>query len=1343
MAKVADGYVELRSESSRFAVEAKEQISRILDSIRATVQLAADGSGFRADVSRTVAAAAAGQEAVVDVVADAGRLPAEVATAAAAAEAAAPTVNVKVDVDRSSLDRLGDSLGKVGKEGNVLKSVFGGGFSFLGAAVPLAGQAAVALTSLGGGIVAVTGSLAPLVGLAGAVPAALGGIGLAAGVLKLGLGGVAEAVGLLGKAQAVGAKEAKDHAAAVVAAADAVTSARDALAAARVRQSDLAVDGPRQIEQAERSLERSERDLALAQRAQQIAQEDLTRARRDAKRQIDDLNEAVEDGVLSEKEAILALARAKHERDLANNDPRRNALDRQGAELAVERAEDRLEDVRRQRVRDVADAADANSKGVEGSDRVRDARQAEADATQRVADAGVAVADAARNAAVVQRDVARAQITAAHATEQAQHAVTRALEQQAEVLASIGPAGDAAKAALDGLSEPARTFALYLASLRPILKTLKEDVGAAFLPGVQDGIRSMVTGLLPIFSEALVKSGKGIGDWVRQLGTMVSAGPFAADVRTILNDTIGLFGKLGDATLLFIDGMRNFAVAAGPMVSAIGDISKELGAGFRDATARGRESGGLARFFDQTIIALRLTISLTGQFFRLIGNVLKAAAPLGNDILGGTADRLKRLADAAGSVAGQTKLTAFFDKLRPVLAAIAHLVGAVVKGFFRLVDSVDTGLLAKALNAIADKILPAIVDLLIRAQPLGDAILRLIIVLAENEGFLKGLAAGFSLVVGFVVKFIDLVTWIIDNVPGAGPILGGILGSLIAIKLIGSFTPVIGGLNLIGGAIRTLSAVIAAEGVLGKLKAIFGVTAGARGGAAAGSLLSAPVAGGGAAAGGAAAAGAGQAAAGAAAGGGLAAVAVPVAIAGAILAGLAVGSRVANKVVPGLKDFQEERVDKLATIPIIGKPLAKINSTVLGVRDARPPEDGKTLGDDIKKAFGRADDAAERFFKGIPGQLGRARSSIASFARGIPGALGGAAGTVAARIVGSPITTAQGIGRLAGAVRTGAPVVVREARRLGGQVGEAVTSFVASAPGRITRFVDRAGGILSRLPGQAQRAVSGLPATIGGAIESARDRTEKGVNRIIGTVRGLDLGGRAKDIMRPFVDGFKKGWADVNKDTDGAANRVVGKVKDIGSRIVGIARDVAEGGERLGRFLLDSASRLDRFGGEVRRRVVAIGQAIAAGIIEGIRSGAGGVINAARDLAGSAVDAARRRLDARSPSRVFVGIGRNIVEGLVEGIDGQGPKAQEALSRLAGSLKFGAGRMTGPNLTANLYALANNRPPGDEGGAGAGPGRGGDTYQFGPFIGSTDRDLPTAIPRELRKAQYVTGRRAS
>ncbi|WP_405149428.1 phage tail tape measure protein [Sphaerisporangium sp. NBC_01403] len=185
-----------------------------------------------------------------------------------------------------------------------------------------------------------------------------------------------------------------------------------------------------QTEAAQRQLD-AERRLQDSHARTAQAVEDLTAARVHAQQRLEDLARSEASSALDEEGAQIAIERAQQRLDeLGAPDSKATDLDRREADLAYRRAKDRLKEIQQRNADLRKEIADANRAGVEGSAEVVKAKERIAQAQQAEQEAEAALAkareDGARSVAAAEQALADARSDAARQQEEAQRALAKA-----------------------------------------------------------------------------------------------------------------------------------------------------------------------------------------------------------------------------------------------------------------------------------------------------------------------------------------------------------------------------------------------------------------------------------------------------------------------------------------------------------------------------------------------------------------------------------------------------------------------------------------------------------------------------------------------------------------------------------------------------------------------------------------------------------------------------------------------------------------------------------------------------------------------------------------------------
>ena len=572
--------------------------------------------------------------------------------------------NTSIDVNtgpaRQSIDGLLSTMGRMGHVIQASATAAG-----VGLALSLVPQLLAVAAAAGSALVAVTALAA----------------GLGAGLL-----GAAATVGLAfhGMGEALNALEQRQD----KAGRSALQNARSQIsAAAQIRSAQRGVqDAARGVENAQRAVQDAlrgvadaERNLAVAQQQAKRAQEELNAARRQAKRDLEDLALQVEGNRLELRRANLEVERqkenlknlgssqqeiAKATADVATaqerydkvaSDPkatnaqklqaktaldaakareaslkaniRGTALERKEAKLAYDEAVQRQKEARLALQRSVADKAEADRKGVEGSDRVRAALDRVAQANRGVQDAQRGVADAHRRVAEAQRGVVDANRRLADAQ-------ARLADAQKKSNLSALQGANRVRDAFDKLPASAQKFVRFLQSnVFPELNKLRRIAADNLFPGLTKGLRAMQPLWKPI--------GQAVGQFASALGNLAAkagkalGGKFWRDFVKLLGD-IGSFaiteaGKsIGYLAKAFAVLFTAFAPLIREMLPGLTSLAKK----FADWAVAWTKSGGFKEFIDYIKQNGPLLLSTIAELARFLIELLKQFAPLAPLVLG-------------------------------------------------------------------------------------------------------------------------------------------------------------------------------------------------------------------------------------------------------------------------------------------------------------------------------------------------------------------------------------------------------------------------------------------------------------------------------------------------------------------------------------------------------------------------------------------------------------------------------------------------------------------------------------------------------------------------------------
>lgn len=418
------------------------------------------------------------------------------------------------------------------------------------------------------GVMLLLPMLAPLLATAAGGFAALAtaavGVLAGLGVAALGFSGMIGALQAMNAMQDSGAKH--SAAAAKKAATDARTM-RDALQGldqAKLASARASVDSNRAIADAEKKLADTQKNATATQEA-------LRAARKAAQQDQIDLADKIKAGILDERQALIDLFDAQVAYNSAIQDGAATNKEKEQASINLARAQLSIKGIRGNNVKLAGDAVASKAAGIEGAPGVITAKDNAANALQAQKDAIQGVADA-RAAAD------RSRIDNLRSIRDANERVSDAQLQASEGLGAEASAVDALALAMSKLSPAGRVFATWLFSLKPHFKDLRDTVQTAMLPGVQEGLQTIIDKYGPAFLRFVGVMGKVVGEFFVAMGNAMTSPAMAEFFATMAKYAPDFFKLFGDISLnimqVFAGIMVAFAPYAKDFMTALADASK-------------------------------------------------------------------------------------------------------------------------------------------------------------------------------------------------------------------------------------------------------------------------------------------------------------------------------------------------------------------------------------------------------------------------------------------------------------------------------------------------------------------------------------------------------------------------------------------------------------------------------------------------------------------------------------------------------------------------------------------------------------------------------------------------
>lgn len=701
---------------------------------------------------------------------------AQLQRAIADVDAQNPVVRVRVDDDEATnaLRRVDDEARRVGDNDAPNRSA--SRFGFLAGAIrgvlgPLGGvsMSAGMMAARFGAIIPIVAALVTtLLNIAPA--AAVGATALfamqqATAVVKLGTSGMGDAF----KAAFAGAKSGAGGAA------GGANQAANAMRQVKQATEQAALANQR----AARTTADAERSLTDAKKAALQAERDLTQARVDAARALEDQNNSLEDAQLNQRQAVLDEQDAEQElakvRATGVGD-QSEAM--QKAQLAYDRAVQRLEEQQTETKRLEIDTKAANKAGVDGS-------KIMVDANARVAAAQRTVQDQVRALADAQAEQARTAKAGLDAIRQAQESMAQS---------AGGAAGgvDALAAALAKLSPNARAFVQQVIALKPAWDAMKLQVQDRLFAGLAGTMQRTATSVLPVLrthlsttADALNHMGKGVMDAARNLADSGTLGKAMGSASKGLSN-------LSKIPAIFVTALGQLAAAGGPAFEALTKTLGTFASGIGDKLSSAFKDGRLTKAIDAAIGLIKELAGIAGNVGSIVISVMGAAQGAGGGFLGVIKDISGQLATAFASPGVQAGLRALFETMGVLGRTVAPLLGDALKLIAPILEKLGppAQTLIKALGA--------------GIQPIIDALGPVLISAAGAVGKLVEAAAPLLPVLGtLIAKMLPILTPLLDDISSIFVQLAPVIADVADQLGNGGLQPVFEGLAKVVGEFVT------------------------------------------------------------------------------------------------------------------------------------------------------------------------------------------------------------------------------------------------------------------------------------------------------------------------------------------------------------------------------------------------------------------------------------------------------------------------------------------------------------------------------------------------------------
>lgn len=200
--------------------------------------------------------------------------------------------------------------------------------------------------------------------------------------------------------------------------------------------------------------------------------------------------------------------------------------------------------------------------------------------------------------------------------------------------------------AMDKLGPAGAQFVRFLDSLEPQLALLQDTARAGLFPGVEDGIRHLMT-LMPQVSQIVANISTEMGKLASEAGAGLSGAGFKSFFDYLQTDAASTLANFAHATGNVAEALANLMVAFAPMSRDFSGGLERMTASFARWSAGLSQTQGFKDFLDYVHQSGPAVLNLIGSLATAFAGIVKAAAPMGQSVVAG----LTGLANVLGAIA--------------------------------------------------------------------------------------------------------------------------------------------------------------------------------------------------------------------------------------------------------------------------------------------------------------------------------------------------------------------------------------------------------------------------------------------------------------------------------------------------------------------------------------------------------------------------------------------------------------------------------------------------------------------------------------------------------------------
>jgi hypothetical protein len=325
--------------------------------------------------------------------------------------------------------------------------------------------------------------------------------------------------------------------------------------------------------------------------------------------------------------------------------------------------------------------------------------------------------------------------------------------------------------------------------------------------------------LAGVTGRGLAGFGAELGSAARSAGQLARSAPFLAQVQGIF---VGLRPAVGNVAMALLSVARiilNVISASLPIVNELAlDLRRAADSALVWST-QALASGKLTAMLTHSWEVFTRTVGVLVDLFVGVVNIFRIAGGYSTSMGKSIEDNAAAFRHWTESASGQAKINQYFADSLPALHEIGRLLGGLVGGFARLATNQDV---APLLAQISDQLGPALahlIDSFTGANGLGPALISTLTALVNLVAALGSSTSTLTIFANVVTTIANGIVWITQNVPGASHVIGGLLSTFLAFKLLG---PVFGLVSSGAKAFDWISKAAKMEGELSGVQKLLG-----------------------------------------------------------------------------------------------------------------------------------------------------------------------------------------------------------------------------------------------------------------------------------------------------------------------------------------------------------------------------------------------------------------------------------------------------------------------------------------------------------------------------------------